>query len=313
MTRLRNRRSSLPLLLVLLIGLALTSAAADDSRPGLTVLDEKVWLYQPPVPGSNSLIVEQENGLLVVGAQHSPQAAATMLKMIATVTKASVRHLVLQHPQAIVAGGASAFPDGTLIIASSWALTDLNDKEFDFGGELRALAGDSSWVAPPRPTPGLALEAQATLTDPLRPAILIPYPDHFTKGDLLVKLPSQSILVAGGLLFPDQTPFVGDANVSRMIATLSFMARERDVRFVPLRGELMDASQVRKQRDRLNWIHGRLESGLSTTDTPEVITSKLMTEEKLANYFAIDDPLLPLLIESILEQSAERRRKFTDR
>ena len=72
----------------------------------------------------------------------------------------------------------------------------------------------------------------------------------------------------------------------------------------------MDASQVREQRDALAWIHGRLESGLSTTDTFEVIKSKIMAEESLAQHFPIDDPLLPLLIDSILEQSYERRKKF---
>ena len=310
MTRLRNRRPSLPLLLALSLGLALSCLAAAEPQPSLTALEEKVWLYQPPAPGSNSLIVEQEHGLLVVGAQHSPEAATTMLKQIATVSKASVRYLVLPHAHAIVAGGASVFPEETLIIVSSKALSDLNNEEFDFAGELGALAHDPTWAAPPRPTPGLALEALATLTDPHRPATLTPYPGHFTKGDLVVELPSQSILVAGGILFPGQTPFAGDADVSRLIATLGFMARDRDARFIPLRGEALGASALREQRDALAWLQGRVESGMSTTDTFEVITSKLMANEELAQYFPIDDTLLPLLIEAILEQSYDRRDKF---
>lgn len=314
--RVSCQRKGIPIALLtalLGVGAPVIAIPAANSQPRITAIDEGVWLYQPPAPGSNSLIVEQQQGLLVVGAQHSAEAAQAMLTKIASVTDADVRYLVLPHPQAVVAGGTSAFPNDTLIITSAIGLTELQDESYDFAGELGLLASGESWIAPPRPIPGLALEAHATLTDPRRPVMLMPYANQFTKGDLLVSLPSQGIFVAGGILFPGQTPYPGDSDVAQLIATLGTLAHQQWRHYVPLRGELLDAAQVREQRDALAWLLDQVEAGLSTTDSFEVIRAKVLTNEGLARRFPIDDRLLPMLVDAILQQCYARREKFIRR
>ena len=114
--------------------------------------------------------------------------------------------MIIPHSQAIVAGGASAFPAETLVVVSSACANDMDAEGHDFGGELRVRSG-AGWAAPPRPRPDLVLEAKATLTDAKRPVRLTPYPKHFTNGDLLVDLPEQDVFYAGGILFDDVAPF----------------------------------------------------------------------------------------------------------
>src|SRR6187455_3658324 len=56
---------------------------------------------------TNSIVVERKDGLLVIDAQPSPEAGRALLAAIAKISKQPVRYLVLTHPHADAAGGAS--------------------------------------------------------------------------------------------------------------------------------------------------------------------------------------------------------------
>src|SRR6185503_15148986 len=111
--------------------LAILTLSAAEPRPFTEEkLAEGVHLFRPADPSSarsNSLVVVRQDGLLVVDAQPTPEAARELLAAARSVSSLPVRYLVLTHPHAEAAGGASAFPDSTLVIGSAgcrFAMTD---------------------------------------------------------------------------------------------------------------------------------------------------------------------------------------------
>ena len=111
---------------VILAVTALTGPpSAEGAHPDVAFIvddvSEGVFLLRPVAARpelSNSLIVEREDGLLVVGPQASTSGAGELLQVIASISDKPVRYLVLTHAHAESVGGAAAFPESTLVIGS---------------------------------------------------------------------------------------------------------------------------------------------------------------------------------------------------
>ncbi len=269
-----------------------------------------MWRARDADGGSNSLVVDRNDGLLVAGAQPSPAMASELLAAIAEHSNKQVRYLILPHSHAEAAGGASAFPDSTLVIGSPGCLEALQDQAYDFGAEARLRASDpSSWAEPPRRLPDLVPGARTLLTDPGNEVELLPFAGSHSVGDMAVYLPGSDIFFAGATVFPDRSPYGADADTDIWMATLNHLIRQRPRIVVPMRGPVQDIASLRAQRDSLAWLRGKIAEGMMDRLSIDEIRERVLEAEDLGERFGTDSPFLPLLVESATQDAWDKRAK----
>jgi glyoxylase-like metal-dependent hydrolase (beta-lactamase superfamily II) len=293
---------------------ALAALATVAAAPfAVDPLADGVYLFRPAgdtAGRANSLVVERRDGVLVVDAQPTPQAARELLEEIARRIGKPVRYLVLSHPHADAAGGAAAFPDPVVLVGSAGCRDALLDPAFDFGGEARARAA-SAWAEPPRRAPVVVLFAKTVLADERNAVELFPVSRGHSSGDLMVQLPGPDVLYAGDLLFPDGNPFAGDADVGGWLETLNQIVRESPRVTVPLRGPALAIEAIRAQRDALAWVRGEVEAGFADRLPLEEVAQRVLDAPDIEKRFSrtASPSFLPGLVERVIAESVERRRK----
>lgn len=271
-------------------------------------LAEGVSLFRPPddrVDLTNALVIEREDGLLVVNAQPSPGAAELFLSELRRHTKRPVRYLVLPHPHAEAAGGASAFPRDTLVIGTHGCKEALQDPTFDFAAEARPRsAKPGTWTEPPRRSPTLVLHARTRLDDPRIPVELLPLPPAHTAGDMLVQLPVENIIYGGAVVFADRNPYAAGGQIGGWLGALNNIAKTAPAAVVPLRGPALDARELRVLRDSFAWLRGRVElgfiEGLTAEELPDWV---LQDPEELGRQFDLE--ARPSFVMSVIDQAVE--------
>jgi glyoxylase-like metal-dependent hydrolase (beta-lactamase superfamily II) len=310
-----------PLRTIVLAALLLAGAplaAADRARSPLrlTALAEGVHLVSPVDSAdrshTNALVVEQAAGRLVVNAQPTPAAAREMLALLAaSLPRRDVRYLVLAHPHADAAGGASAFPAETVVVATEYAAQDLADADYDFGAEARARAGDA-WTSPPRPRVELRLQGNVVIDDVKRQVILIPAAAGHSRGDLLVEVPSADLLAVGSLLFEDRNPWAGTATIGGWVGQLNNLASWGRKTFVPLEGAPVDADAVRRQREAFAWTRGEIDAAFVDRTPPDDILPRVLASPRAGTYFdlAARPSFARGVVEQALLEAHAQRRKF---
>jgi glyoxylase-like metal-dependent hydrolase (beta-lactamase superfamily II) len=306
--------SSLPLLFAAVVAVAVTPAAGPPAGP--LVVDELasgVHLFRPAEPAPdrvNSLVVERSDGLLVVGAQPSPDAARKLLAAIEARFAGTVRYLVLPHSHADAAGGATAFPKEVLVIGSLGCRDALARDDYDFGAEARVRARNTDWAEPERRAPVLLVEAKILLDDERNPVEVMPFGNGHSAGDLLVSLPRHDVYFVGALLFPDGRPYGNDSEMGKWSNALNQLVRQGPRMMLPLRGPAIDNAAVRVQRDALAWLRGQVLSAINEKLPPEEIRDGLLQMPELAERFDIDSPFLLGLIDRSIEHDLAQQRKF---
>jgi glyoxylase-like metal-dependent hydrolase (beta-lactamase superfamily II) len=302
-------------LAVVLVACALSTAAMGAEPPfAVDPMGAGVHMFRPTDDSPervNSLVVERDDGLLVVTAQPSPTAARALLAAIDSRLSKPVRYLVLPHSHAEAAGGASAFPESVLVIGSRGCRDALEDPDYDFGAEARARAADpGAWHEPPRRLPVLVLEARSTLADPLNPVDLMPFGEGHSAGDLLVRVPGLDLFYLGALIFPDGRPYAGDSRIGSWSSALNQFVRQAPRVMVPLRGPTIGVAALRKQRDALAWLRGQVDNGLTERWPHEEIRERILAAPGLDERFASDSAFLTELIDRTIRESVAARLKY---
>jgi len=268
---------------------------------------------------TNSLVFERSDGLLVVDAQPSPDAARDLLAAIAELSSEPVRYLVFTHPHLASSGGASAFPREVLRIAGRGYRDAVADPEFDYLAEWKASMADRPGALlllqeeierRPRPAAVLTLMGRTRLEDPRHPIILMPIPPAHSPGDLLVFDPESRILAVGDLLFNDGNPYAGQARIPSWIDRFNQILTMEPKKIVPLRGNAVEIARVRNQRDALRWLRRTVRKALAEKKDDEEISEELLAGQEIARYFntrAIPSNL-DLLIQKVVEEVHRERR-----
>lgn len=272
---------------------------------------EDVHLFRPTAETgerTNSLVVERADGLLVVDAQPTVVAARELLAAIDKKFSRPVRYLILSNSHAESAGGASAFPESAVVLASRGSDEALADDTYDFGAEARAQAGDA-WVEPPRRRADVVVYEKVVLTDARQPVELLALPRSHSPGDMLVRLSEPNLLHVGALL--DANPYAADANLDRWIVILNGLAREGTSGFITLRGPLLTVEDLRRQRDAMAWLVGQVEYGFVDRPPIDELRRDVLEAPGTSERFDTDSAgsFLPLLVDRAIEEAAASRRK----
>lgn len=300
--------------LVAMVGAAVAAPAGAPSFE-TEALADGVTVYRNAgagFPGANSLVVERADGLLVVDAQPSPEAARALLAHIAKASKKPVRYLVITHAHVEACGGASAFPAGTLVIASDNARSALADPAYDAGAEWRARAADpAAWVEPPRVLPVLHASGPITLDDPVRKVVVYPLARAHSRGDLLVEIGGAGVLAVGGLVVDDRNPYGGDADVHGWIASLGDLIREDGTKLVPCAGRVLGANEVRAMRDGLAWVRGRVQQAFTDLVPAGEVAGRVLADPVLGKWFDRDavPSFAPTIVDEALQETLKDRKR----
>jgi glyoxylase-like metal-dependent hydrolase (beta-lactamase superfamily II) len=295
--------------------LAAEGATARAGEPfRVDVLDDGVLLFQPTAPGpgrTNSLAIEQAAGWVVVEAQPTPDAARELLAALGKRSKKPIRYLVLSHPHAEAAGGASVFPESTIVVSSIDTQEALADPEHDFGGVLRAAAPDT-WREPPRRLPTLVAATTIRLLDDVNPVHVVPLRHAHSRGNLFVLIPESDVAYLGPVLYRDGNPYAGSADVSGWLGTFNGILSDWEVgTLVPLRGEPAGRDDLRPLRDALAWLRGQVNEGFVEGLAPEAIPAWLVARPGFAERFDVEarPSFHRLLVERALDQALVERAK----
>jgi glyoxylase-like metal-dependent hydrolase (beta-lactamase superfamily II) len=293
---------------------ATTLLAAPEAPFRVEPLAEGVLLFRPvdtARPRTNALAIEQADGWIVVESQPSPEAAREMLAVLRARSPKPIRYLVLSHPHAESAGGASAFPDTTIVVASLAAHEALSDPAHDFGGVLRART-KGEWVDPPRRLPTLASNSTIDLLDAVNPVRVAPMRPAHSKGNLLVVLPKSAVTYMGPLFYRDRNPYVAHGDVSAWLATWNGMIASWDVeRLVPLHGDPGSVDDLKPLRDTFAWLRGQIHEafveGVATDGIPAWVTERPGFAERFD--VAADRPFHRTMVERALAEVVAERAK----
>jgi glyoxylase-like metal-dependent hydrolase (beta-lactamase superfamily II) len=315
---------------ILLLALAsmVPAAGQEEPPPGdasafqVRNISRGIHLFRPEQPTgrhTNSLVIERRDGLLVVDAQPTTEAALDLLAAIRRVSSAPVRYLVFSHPHVEASGGSDAFPPETLRIASRGYRDAIADPAFGYQSEWRAYRGipeppetaDGGPDPQRRPVATLTLMGRTRLEDPLHPIVLLPIPHTHSPGDLLVYEPRAEIVAVGDLVFNNRNPYAGDARVRSWINQLNQLLTLSPKTIVPLRGGAVDVARIRNQRDALRWLKKEVEKALGERVDDERIPTVILGKAEADRYFntAAKPSNLPFLVRKLVDEVRKERRE----
>lgn len=308
------RKASVILILIALAAVFAGSLAAETVEAPFRSIElaDGVWLYRAPdndVRFRNALVVERNDGLLVVDSQPTPDAARIFQAQLKNQFGGSARYLILSHPHAEAAGGASAFDDGrTLIAASGRYNRVLADEEYDFAADCRHRF-DSEWVTPPRRIATLEIHARTVLADDRNPVVLLPLQRGHSAGDLSVLIPEHKLIYVGSVVYPDRNPYLADGSPEGTLRYFNGLIRDQHEIIVASQGDPVTNQQLRQLRDGLAWVRGQITLQFVNRVPAEEIVDRVLAEEDFGKFFDLDAQ--PNFARQVLDRAVQEM--ITDR
>lgn len=202
--------------------------------------------------GSNAGFVIGDDGVLVIDAFFTPDAAAALVGEIRRLTPKPIRYVVNTHYHADHSGGDPVLRDaGAIIVAHrnvrSWVRTNnINLFGDRITPELRARIEAL-------PLPDLVTDKDLAIWLGSRKVVVRTVLGH-TGGDLVVEVPDANVLFAGDMLWRRIAPNLIDGSVEEWQAADAAFAALPDaarMRFVPGHGDIADARDVEDFRSYL--------------------------------------------------------------
>ena len=224
--------------------------------------------------GSNSLVVVNDDDVLLVDSHISPEAARALIASVKTITDKPVRTLVNSHYHYDHANGNQVFDKGVEIIGhevtrqkllgdvlheatylnnaglgNQWQLAGLEKRiaagDAKAAGELARLKRHITELAEVRPVaPNVTLTDKLTLYRGKREIQILHLGRGHTGGDVVVYLPADRIVFTGDLFYAG-APYLGDGYPEEFVQTLEKLKGLRFDVAVPGHGALVrDRKQI---------------------------------------------------------------------
>lgn len=202
--------------------------------------------------GSNAGFVIGDDGVLVVDAFFTPEAARALVGEIRRLTPKPIRYVVNTHYHADHTGGDQVLRDaGAVIIAHKnvrgWVrVNNINLFGDRITPELKARIAAL-------PLPDVVTDKDLTVWLGSRKVVVRTVLGH-TGGDLTVAVPDAHVLFAGDMLWRKVAPNLIDGSVAQWQQTDADFAAMPDAaqtRFVPGHGDVADVADVREFRGYL--------------------------------------------------------------
>lgn len=209
-------------------------------KTSFTRLSEHAFAYTAE-GDPNSGVVIGDDSVMVIDTTATPAMAQSLIQHIRTVTDKPIKHVVLTHYHAVRVLGASAYlaQGAQEIIASRGTLDLIRERgEQDMRSEMERFprlfqAADS---VPGLTWPTLTFDRELTLfLGRLEVQLKHLGPGH-TRGDTIVWLPDEKVLLSGDLVEFEAAAYAGDAQLEEWPQTLEALRALRPEKLVPGRG-----------------------------------------------------------------------------
>jgi glyoxylase-like metal-dependent hydrolase (beta-lactamase superfamily II) len=215
-----------------------SQADLEEKKVSFTKLSEHVYAYTAE-GDPNTGIVVGDDCVLVADTQATPAMAADVIRRIRAVTDKPVRYVVLTHYHAVRVLGASAYQPQQILASQDTYDLIVERGEADKASEIARfprLFRSVETVPPGMTWPTMTFVGKMTLWLGKLEVQLLQLGRGHTKGDTVVWLPQDRVLLSGDLVEFDATPYAGDAYFRDWPTTLANVARLGAKALVPGRG-----------------------------------------------------------------------------
>ena len=176
--------------------------------------------------GSNTAIIVNDDGVVVIDSSISPAAAAALAEELQAITDKPIRYVINTHFHFDHAHGNQVYPSDVQIIGHEFTYEMLENGESvgrsynRFADWFASVPGGPEGQEGLIPTPpNMTLSDSLTLYRGSREIQLLYFGRGHTGGDVVVYLPAEKILIAGDLLL-ESMPYMGDGFPTDWIDTL---------------------------------------------------------------------------------------------
>jgi glyoxylase-like metal-dependent hydrolase (beta-lactamase superfamily II) len=215
-----------------------SQADLEEKQVSFTKLSDHAYAYTAEGDPNTGIIIG-DDAVLVADTQATPAMAADVIRRIRTVTDKPIKYVVLTHYHAVRVLGASAYQPQQIIASQDTYDLIVERGEADKASEIGRfprLFRDVESVPPGMTWPTITFTGKMTLWLGKLEVQLLQLGRGHTKGDTVVWLPQDRVLLSGDLVEFDATPYAGDAYFKDWPQTLANVAALKPAALVPGRG-----------------------------------------------------------------------------
>jgi glyoxylase-like metal-dependent hydrolase (beta-lactamase superfamily II) len=186
----------------------------------------------------NTGIVIGDDAVLVADTQATPVMAQDVIRRIREVTDKPIKYVLLTHYHAVRVLGASAYHAQQIIASRDTYELIVERGEQDMKSEIERFPRLFNAVesVPGLTWPTLTFKGEMTLWLGKLEVKIMQLGRGHTRGDTVVWLPEDKVMLSGDLVEYGATPYCGDAYYSDWPATLDALAAFNPEKLVPGRG-----------------------------------------------------------------------------
>jgi glyoxylase-like metal-dependent hydrolase (beta-lactamase superfamily II) len=247
-----------------------SQADLEEKQVSFTKLSDHAYAYTAEGDPNTGIIIG-DDAVLVADTQATPAMAADVIRRIREVTDKPIKYVVLTHYHAVRVLGASAYqPQQILASQDTYDLIverGEQDKASEIGRFPRLFSNVES-VPPGMTWPTMTFTGKMTLWLGKLEVQLLQLGRGHTKGDTVVWLPQDRVLLSGDLVEFDATPYAGDAYFKDWPQTLQNVAALKPIALVPgrgpaLLGEEQVAAGLKSTGDFIADVRASVEEGVA--------------------------------------------------
>ena len=193
----------------------------------------------------NTGIVIGDDAVLVADTQATPVMAQDVIRRIREVTDKPIKYVLLTHYHAVRVLGASAYGAQQIIASQDTYDLIVERGEQDMKSEIERFPRLFNAVesVPGLTWPTLTFEGEMTLWLGKLEVNIMQLGRGHTKGDTVLWLPQDKVMLSGDLVEYGATPYCGDAYYQDWPATLDALAAFNPEKLVPGRGAALKTPQ----------------------------------------------------------------------
>lgn len=209
-----------------------------EKKVTFTQLSEHAYAYTAEGDPNTGIIVG-DDAVLVADTQATPAMAQDVIRRIREVTDKPIKYVVLTHYHAVRVLGASAYQPQQILASQDTYDLIVDRGEADKASEIGRfprLFRDVESVPAGLTWPTMTFSGKMTLWLGKTEVQLLQLGRGHTKGDTVVWLPQDRVLLSGDLVEFDATPYAGDAYFKDWPQTLDRLAELKPRALVPGRG-----------------------------------------------------------------------------
>jgi glyoxylase-like metal-dependent hydrolase (beta-lactamase superfamily II) len=212
-------------------------ADLEEKKVTFERLSEHAYAYTAEGDPNTGIIIG-DDAVLVADTQATPVMAQDVIRRIREVTDKPIKYVLLTHYHAVRVLGASAYkPDHVIASQDTYDLI-VERGEHDMKSEIERFPRLFNAVesVPGLTWPTLTFKGEMTLHLGKLEVKIMQLGRGHTKGDTVVWLPQEKVLLSGDLVEFGATPYAGDAYFQDWPATLDAIAELKPEKLVPGRG-----------------------------------------------------------------------------